>query len=149
MSGYSYSSITCHSSEKLAIANSVKLFFKCLSLLQQKQQHSFSHNPLTQPPTPDDTLSACGGKIQSFTFFSFCLTSVTLGLDLSSFLHYLRPTKTPISWLQFEVVHGCMRRAHFLATPLALLNLPGNRGTNNGVHHFKRALHCPQHFHCY
>ena len=89
-----------------------------------------------------------GGFIKYMERRHFCLLPETYLRPRPSLMPH-SPREEPPAVRQGRVLVGCMCRAHFIAAPLVPLNLPGNRGTYNGVRAFKRALqHRLEHFHC-
>lgn len=112
--------INCHSLE-LAISN--KFFFiKFIPyfLILWKPTTLFFHSLMTQPFWLGPYwLSSCKREIQ--TPFSAQLgVSDTCPILISG--QPMPPPKSPCDESQHKVVLGCMRRAHFLMPPLALLN---------------------------
>lgn len=107
----------CHS-EQLAISNRFFFSWKSFPLLENLK----SNNTVFRTPTRPRTISiACVQTRNSCVFSSLAdLTSVTLAL--SSFRANVYPAKSPCDGSRHKVVLCCMRRAHFLMPPLALLN---------------------------
>lgn len=113
--------INCHS---LELAMSTKIFLKFIPFAKEFKSNNSFFFPVLTPTQPSCLgsywLSAWRAEEKFKRLFPGGLTSLTLAL--SSFQANSCPTKSSHDRSQHKVVHGCMRRAHFLMPPLVLLN---------------------------
>lgn len=105
-----------------SLPSQINFFHKMYSLFLNtvKTNNTFFHSLMTQPFWLGPYwLSSCKREIQ--TPFSAQLgVSDTCPILISG--QPMPPPKSPCDESQHKVVLGCMRRAHFLMPPLALLN---------------------------